>query len=351
MTSELEPAERHHLCRLCLTTDQDDLYPIFGGGIPDLAEQIYDCTTVEINYIEGIPAWICKLCRSKIMVCHQFVESCQRADRKFHRLYRPQFRQHKRFKQDLENGVENRRLIEPMTRIVNWTPGGDREEQLALPTKVPAVVHRLKNDDKLRRYSIDDDRKFAIKKRRLSKPADTSIELIAAKIEQSLKQDDTQDNESGKRMCPQCGKQVVKLNQHMLLHSTLPKYVCNVCNKEFGRKSNFNYHLNLHTGEKPYKCLRCEAGFSCPTKLYKHKKSHEDYPNYRLSEDHRFHCNVCHSVFKHRKLIDQHMLTDHCERKHPCEICGKAFFTRKNLNRHLNRVHKKDNAAKESMEL
>ncbi|XP_038106366.1 uncharacterized protein LOC119766063 [Culex quinquefasciatus] len=65
-------------CRLCL--NKQGLDRIFGGGITDLAEKIYDITALELADINGMPSLICDLCRSQVLVSHQFVLQCRVSD-------------------------------------------------------------------------------------------------------------------------------------------------------------------------------------------------------------------------------------------------------------------------------
>lgn len=342
--------EKQRLCRLCLT-NQGAMFPIFGGEIPDLAEQIYDCTTVEVGSlgfwtlgtvydrtffflqvynIDGLPALICQQCRAKIVICNSFLRSCQKVDR----LFGPQFQQHEQPKV-------------PARAVTNGA---------VVPVK-SRVMDRLKNDDKLRRQSVNEDRKVDIKhvfKKRLSEEshvANTSMELLAVKIEQSIKNElDQQVEVDGRQKCSKCGLLVHNLRQHKQLHAKVGKHVCGICNKTFTKRFLLKYHAYSHTGEKPYECPECGQRFSSPTNLYRHKvkvqelqikivktklpnksfqQIHSGSGNYhRSEEDQRFHCNVCHCVFKHRKLIHKHMRLNHRERKFPCDTCGKAYFTR-----------------------
>uniref|UniRef100_A0A8D8PEW0 Zinc finger protein 333 n=3 Tax=Culex pipiens TaxID=7175 RepID=A0A8D8PEW0_CULPI len=313
-------SERKRLCRLCLT-NQGEMFPIFGGEIPDLAEKIYDCTTVEVYNIDGLPALICQQCQANIVICNSFLRSCQKVDR----LFGPKFRQHG--------------LPKVPAKVV--TNGA------VVPAKSP-VLDRLKNDDKLRRQSVNEDRKDDIKrviKKRLSEEshvANTSMELLAVKIEQSIKNElDQQVEVDGRQKCSKCGLLVHNLRQHKQLHATVGKHVCGICNKTFPKRFLLKYHANSHTGEKPYECTECGQRFSSPTNLYRHKQIHSGSGTYhRSEEDQRFHCNVCHCVFKHRKLIQKHMRANHRERKFPCDTCGKAYFTREYLNKHLRLVHR-----------
>uniref|UniRef100_A0A1Q3EWZ2 Putative c2h2-type zn-finger protein n=1 Tax=Culex tarsalis TaxID=7177 RepID=A0A1Q3EWZ2_CULTA len=331
------------LCRLCLT-DQDELYPIFGGEVPDLAEQIYDCTRVEIINGDGMSALICQQCRAKIVVCQHFFGNCQKGDRKYRQLFGPQQRQQE--PEESKPTLVDVRKSQPEVPPMVVTNG-------AIPTK-NAVLDRLKNGDQpRRRYSIDEVRKVDIKhvaKKRLSEEshvANTSMELLAMKIEQSIKKETEQKDEvDGKRECSKCGLLVHNLQQHKHKDKScnqpnptpVSKHVCGICNRTFSKRVLLKYHVNHHTGERPYKCQECDKSFANPTNLYRHKQIHTEFIR---SEDQRYHCNVCQCVFKHRKLICNHMRTNHRERKFPCETCGKAYFTKEYLHKHIKLVHRK----------
>lgn len=326
-----------NLCRLCLT-DQNELYPIFGDNTADLVEKIYDCTRVEISKNNGMPALICQQCRAKIIVCHNFFENCQNGDQKYHRLFGTQSWKCERLSVDSDKSHDIKRAFTPNV------PKKD-VEKIAIPAR-NTLLDRLKNDEKLRRYSIDEERKFEIKhvvKKRLSdesQMANTSMELLAVKIEQSIKNEIDQKLEvDGRCKCPKCGLLVHNLRKHKQLHSAISKHVCGICNKTFTKRFLLKYHVNVHTGEKPYQCSECSQRFASPSTLYKHKLTHSGTASYIISEDQRFHCNVCNCVFKHRNLIHKHMRMKHRERKYPCEMCGKAYFTRDYLNKHMKTVH------------
>ncbi|XP_001862466.2 zinc finger protein 181 [Culex quinquefasciatus] len=342
---------KQRLCRLCATA-QFELCPIFGDGTPDLAEKIYDCTAIEISNADAL---ICQQCRSRIVINHHFVVSCQNANRKFHRMFGSLVRQHIRMSVD---GLGARSVTQDVRRV----GGGDKPLALpkAVPTKnvangaVPAkhyLLQRLTNDDQLRRrHSINEDRKVKPKrevKRRLSEESHisiASIELAAAKIEESLSTDIAPKTEAGRQKCPKCGHLVLNLQKHLDLHSTITKYLCEICNKSLTKRCNLKYHMNLHTGEKPYRCRACGLKFTCPSKLWAHRKLNRECGKiHKRSKSYRYSCNGCTSVFKHRKLIEEHMRTSHPDRKHPCETCGRAYVTRKQLSQHKHKVHGKIN--------
>ncbi|XP_038120836.1 zinc finger protein 574 [Culex quinquefasciatus] len=290
---------KQRVCRLCATA-QFELGPIFG----DLAEKIYDCTTVEISNADAL---ICQQCRATIVVNHHFVESCRNANQKFHRMFGPLVRQHIRTS---VAGFSARSVTRDARRVES---GGKR---LALPKAVPTksvvngavpakhyLLQHLTNDDdparRRRRQSIDEDRKVKPKrevKGRLSEESHNSmasIELAAAKIEAALLAGIVPKTEPGHQKCPKCGQLVLNLRKHMDLHSTIAKFLCEICDKAFTKRCNLKYHMNLHTGEKPYECGACGLRFACPSTLCTHRKHNRECGN-------SYQRGVRASVFKHR---------------------------------------------------
>ncbi|KAI5706690.1 hypothetical protein M8J75_010468 [Diaphorina citri] len=71
------------------------------------------------------------------------------------------------------------------------------------------------------------------------------------------------------KMCPQCGKSVKNLANHLKLHSG-EKFQCSHCAKAFGRVDYLKIHLRIHTGERPYVCYLCGLGFKQHGDMNKH---------------------------------------------------------------------------------
>ncbi len=51
---------------------------------------------------------------------------------------------------------------------------------------------------------------------------------------------------------------------------TLLRFICTVCDKQFGAKPRLIEHMRIHTGETPFLCSRCPEAFQRKEYLEKH---------------------------------------------------------------------------------
>lgn len=77
-------------------------------------------------------------------------------------------------------------------------------------------------------------------------------------------------------ICYVCGVTVhySGLRKHLLIHSDVKKYKCEICQRTFREKATLVIHTRTHTGEKPYKCDTCGKGFKDPSTRRVHFRSH-----------------------------------------------------------------------------
>eukprot|EP00079_Xenopus_tropicalis_P039117 XP_017952888.1 PREDICTED: oocyte zinc finger protein XlCOF7.1-like [Xenopus tropicalis] len=160
------------------------------------------------------------------------------------------------------------------------------------------------------------------------------------------------------------------------------KYSCNVCNKHFSNKEDFDKHQRTHTGKNPFSCLECgkcflnsseltvhrrihtrEKPFSCPecgkcyterSNLARHRRTHTGKKTFSCSEcgkcfsngfnvirhqrshtgEKPFSCSKCGRCFSHQSYLIRHQRTHTGEKPFSCSECGKCFSNGSNVIRH-----------------
>ncbi|XP_038063781.1 zinc finger protein 408-like [Patiria miniata] len=75
-------------------------------------------------------------------------------------------------------------------------------------------------------------------------------------------------------LCHLCGKSYKyssTFKEHLLTHSSVPRFTCKICGEPFTRQRQFRDHMIHHTGTYPYHCVVCGKGFIRPSIMKKHQ--------------------------------------------------------------------------------
>lgn len=169
--------------------------------------------------------------------------------------------------------------------------------------------------------------------------------------------------------CPECGKQIANLNQHLRVTHKIFKsnsreklclkcnkkfhnieghmlkahniktpsdHTCEICYKTFTKKDHLARHESVvHMGVRQT-CQYCNKEFS---NVEKHIKSKHN-PNLVIKERVIFYpCDICSKTFNKKSALNSHKLVAHAiesPEKKFCNICDKQFS---NLSQHVEIVH------------
>ncbi|KAK3877816.1 hypothetical protein Pcinc_017506 [Petrolisthes cinctipes] len=129
--------------------------------------------------------------------------------------------------------------------------------------------------------------------------------------------------------CDVCGRNFHKRSlfiMHKKKHVDDKPFKCE-CGKSFSTSGNYNTHKRIHTGEKPYKCDTCDYSCSQSGRLLKHRRMH--------SGEKPFQCDTCGKYFANAESVKIHRRIHTGERPFKCGNCGKTFINNSSLNLHM----------------
>jgi len=126
----------------------------------------------------------------------------------------------------------------------------------------------------------------------------------------------------------------------MLTHTKVRNFKCEVegCDRSFGRSDKLNDHINSnHRGiNKPYACsvVGCPMRFSQAGHIPGHVAEHHN----KVKE---FICDQCNKSFGRASTLEDHKRKERGELGFPCTVdnCGRAFNQRQGLSKHMKRDH------------
>lgn len=82
--------------------------------------------------------------------------------------------------------------------------------------------------------------------------------------------------ENDQMFCTECEKTMTTRNAartHIeMVHLKIRKFTCEMCDKEFYLKKDFNDHTRIHTAETPFPCTMCDKRFRTTSMLNEHRK-------------------------------------------------------------------------------
>ena len=145
--------------------------------------------------------------------------------------------------------------------------------------------------------------------------------------------------------CNICGQNITKKSnlkrhlaeQHQVINTdrelpreSLNRYECEVCLKQFKRKTALISHMEIHkAGRKQYECNQCGGKFATMSNLGLHQKLHG-------SEQNVYKCGICTAEFIRKGNLREHMKThDDLRQEFKCRICDKVYYARRTLSRHM----------------
>lgn len=163
--------------------------------------------------------------------------------------------------------------------------------------------------------------------------------------------------------CPFC-EAVMKrsvLTQHIKYSHNNIKPQCHVCEKTFANPNNLKRHMMIHSGVKEFECDLCLKRFSQKITMQTHRLTHINPQQPTLT------CPGCENTFKTKEILTQHIENGECPKSkvidseakeelmkavkkevktslgkllgYACSLCKRMFSIESALERHIESTH------------
>lgn len=178
--------------------------------------------------------------------------------------------------------------------------------------------HQCEHDEKSNKPKCDVCWKLFLSKDSLNK----HVQLMHGTSDQRMATDYTC------HICSNDFKSLYSLKSHIdIVHKKIASFECEVCNKNYPRRSNLKRHMRLHTGNYPFMCNVCGKGFDSGSRFKAHMLKHKGLKNFK--------CEYCNKGFYARWNLNQHLVIHETGGQFMCHICGKEFKRPYNLKLHM----------------
>jgi len=122
-----------------------------------------------------------------------------------------------------------------------------------------------------------------------------------------------------------------------LYHENARGFKCDVCEKQCFQKAHLINHQKTHdkNRSKPLKCHRCDFSTDNKSNLKNHANFHERQDKKFAAMINPQKCEKCSNCFKNKKSLICHMENSHSKFLYQCDLCAKFSRTKNALNHHI----------------
>jgi len=256
---DMDPA-----CRVCLTRSGVlvDIFTRVREPFPSLAHMINNCAFVKVKRNDKLPKQICKNCISDVHSAFRLKQNYKLTQKQLNKNSK------KSESKILYSLLSNKENITNETVIQRKRAHAFKTRRRILWTN-----KKLKRKESERQESLDEesqnkDKPDSEETTDVTERGKNESEIVSKTAPSDLRQSRIASS----------FEEVLKAHNSISLiklkKDNQQFFICNFCDKVFGKKNLWLQHEQIHTGERPFQCAHCSKSFSRKSSLTNHQKTH-----------------------------------------------------------------------------
>ncbi|XP_052860414.1 zinc finger protein 883-like isoform X1 [Anopheles cruzii] len=337
------------VCRLCLSPDvaSEPLRPDEVGKY--LIQKIFDCTSVQIMPLTGIPSVLCTVCKRRVEDFYLFRYQC----------------------------IKNNEVLNEFAAELSKSPLGNSESEITVHSNEHVQQSNVSSSISLlnevpRTFDVNNislDHTYNAQETNIANEFDSNGGLYQPKVNlehnddytcEVLDQVDPLETEPKQSANPETNEHIkmnikearnqylkdpasstfqvlpqvdLQLLQEPIerIHTEEPPFVCHFCNDAFITRETMEQHAKTHNKDKQHKCPHCSASFVAHQRLVIHLRHH--------TGEKPFECQVCHKAYISEDGLKSHMRVHNKDQQYQCPQCSAKFAQSTKLTIHIRTHH------------
>ncbi|CAH0581189.1 unnamed protein product [Chrysodeixis includens] len=311
-----------NMCRICLSTQNEVLYPLLATKENDILAQMFiELTNIQLLAEDGLPTSICELCQTQMVHCYEFKTKCEKSNCMLKSLLKGDlFAKDEITDQNMI--VKDEEVLENNNVNESESVNNDMKNNTEFVEDVQYLEDLSDGSDNDNLCIVQNEN---TKKRTNTRTFSNDSSSLLKRVPKRKRQGKTKERKGKQLSCLSCSKVFFKISafqDHMrICHPNVNcPHICGQCSEPFNSEHDLEVHSVLHTKGNPWKCSNCPKEFTVRSTLRRHIQRH--------MQSKRYSCDICNKAFTEMYALRRHVRVhtgEHVEKKHVCHICDKRY--------------------------
>ncbi|KAF7264973.1 hypothetical protein GWI33_021792 [Rhynchophorus ferrugineus] len=302
-------------CRICL--DSNNLSNIF--ETPEVAQNITTIACVDVLREDGLPQYICILCKHELDISINFKSKCEST----YNILKEQY-----YKLQVKD-----------SSLMNISSGGNKTNDVLSIKSSGYIINCVKINAE-QNGDVPNECRNEINNK-VDNSTETSINMFKDCYNRHQMEivESTEDAESISDTEDQItDDQLVEITEFdTKFFKNINQYMCQKCDFYFANKESLIQHLNRIHPKTMTQCHVCLMYFPNTQISKEHIRQHHSVK--KEYNDKLFRCKVCKMGVEQQSELNKHLCLHSVQNDFKCDLCNNSYKFQKQLDSHIKTVH------------